>query len=403
MKAKKLLTILSPIAASVATMPLVAASCDWLYDKPNRPNIKKPEINIPKKPEVDKNLRFDKNLIYDCPKPLATSEYWPGPHQFWHYFINIHKLKVLDAYGNETSQYESNDKKIERYNEAVVAIKNFYDSTDKHRKWQDSWFDLKTESLKNWLKELRQKYGVWTNERFAENYIANYQFFTESRLKDNDNDLLTLTSDELKEVRLQNAAALLLWITFESYYKIEFQIFWMSQSTKIITDFFTYMLQNVNDSTKTFQEQLQNMPAKLKQDLKWLIETLLIKNMLTSIKTGFEVEGKLYAFPEPIYDQFYDLAGQYNKIVDLVNDFYNPLAYLMGFNTDSNDYFFDNNARAFVWTRKYFQGKTEYSSNPKGHKIKALKRHNLNSSVEALEKWMQENNDSLKLEFKSII
>ena len=118
MKSKKIFLSLLPVV-TVTSLPLVSASCDWLYDKPRTP--KKPSLpdpTLPKRPEVNPADRFDNKLLYEIPKPkdLTAKKDIDGPHKLFHYIMNIHKLKVLDASGNETSEFESIDNKIERYN-----------------------------------------------------------------------------------------------------------------------------------------------------------------------------------------------------------------------------------------------------------------------------------------------
>ncbi|AZZ65391.1 hypothetical protein DMC14_001110 [Metamycoplasma phocicerebrale] len=401
MKKQKLFLMLSPLVATIPTLPLISASCDWLYAKPYKPQPKKPEIKLPNVPKPDESKRFDTKLLYECPKPLASNNDWPGPHQFWHYFININKLKVLDSLGNETSEYESKQRKIERYKEAQKAIDDFYQSMTANDALPEEWAQLKFQAIQKWKAELFEKNPELLH--VSDQWESNYQFFTESRLRDKDPYIAYFSKDAIEEIRKQNISIVPLWLTFEAYLHSKSQTAAIKLATKKINKFFVYLLENVNDESKTLKEQLDLMPKDQKENLKELIQIILIDKMLIiDVNIALELENKLYAFPVPILEHFYDPANQYNKIVKLLNEFYNPLAYLMGFNTEDNDFFFDNKIPKYIWIKKYFLNKTEYGSNPKGHKILALKKHTLQSSIKALETWFDENNNSLNLKFKSI-
>jgi len=92
---------------------------------------------LPKRPEVNPSDKFDNKLLYEIPKPRALKNDLDGPHKLFHYIMNIHKLKVLDASGNETSEFESTDKKIERYNEALKVLEEYEDHVRKVRNIYD--------------------------------------------------------------------------------------------------------------------------------------------------------------------------------------------------------------------------------------------------------------------------
>jgi len=58
---------------------------------------------------------------------------------------------------------------------------------------------------------------------------------------------------------------------------------------------------------------------------------------------------------------------------------------LLGFNTDNNDYFYDNKSPKFKRIEKYFFGRKEYGSSAKGFTIGRLKKYNNESALQSLE------------------
>ena len=399
MKSKKLFLSLLPVV-TVTSLPLVSASCDWLYDKPRTP--KKPSLpdpTIPKRPEINPADRFDNKLIYEIPIPkdLKDKKDIDGPHKLFHYIMNIHKLKVLDASGNETSEFESVNKKIERYNEALKVLEEYEEQAKEASKtWLSGWEQIK---------ENAKKYGshLKYDSSFYDKWYANYQFFTESRLKDNDPELTSLSDDEINEVRKENITALPLWLTLEAYTNVFKEIKNMRKIFIEIINLYKFMMKNVNNENKTLLEQLQAMgPDKLKQ-LKEIIQTRIIKTELVNIKMALEdVKNRLYAFPAPNLKWNYDKASHYNKMINWVNEFINPLSYLLGFNNDSNDYFYDNKSPDFKRIKNYFFGRKEYGSSAKGFTIGRLTKYNNESALQALEQWLNKYKNSFGIKYSSL-
>ena len=398
MKSKKLFLSLLPVV-TVTSLPLVSASCDWLYDKPRTP--KKPSLpdpTIPKRPEINPADRFDNKLIYEIPIPkdLKDKKDIDGPHKLFHYIMNIHKLKVLDASGNETSEFESVNKKIERYNEALKVLEEYEEQAKEASKtWLSGWEQIK---------ENAKKYGshLKYDSSFYDKWYANYQFFTESRLKDNDPELTSLSDDEINEVRKENITALPLWLTLEAYTNVFKEIKNMRKIFIEIINLYKFMMKNVNNENKTLLEQLQAMgPDKLNQ-LKEIIQTRIIQTELVNLKVALEINGKLYSFSTPDLKFYYDKPSHYNKIINWVNEFINPLSYLLGFNTDNNDYFYDNKSPDFYRIREYFFGRKEYGSSAKGFTIGRLKKYNTETALKALEQWLNKYKNSFGIKYSSL-
>lgn len=398
MKSKKIFLSLLPVV-TVTSLPLISASCDWLYDKPKTP--KKPSLpdpTLPKRPEVNPADRFDNKLLYEIPKPkdLTAKKDIDGPHKLFHYIMNIHKLKVLDASGNETSEFQSIDKKIKRYNEALKVLEEYENQAKEASKtWLTGWEQIK-ENAKKYGSHL--KYDI----TFYDEWYANYQFFTESRLKDGDPELAGLDDDEIKEIRKENITALPLWLTLEAYTKVFQEIKNMRKIFIEIINLYKFMMKNVNNASKTLLEQLQQMgPDKLNQ-LKEIIQKRIIKAELVNIRMALEAKNELYAFPAPNLKYNFDEASHYNKMIDFVNEFINPLSYLLGFNTDNNDYFYDNKSPKFHRIREYFFGRKEYGSSAKGFTIGRLKKYNNESALQALEQWLNKYKNSFGIKYSSL-
>ena len=132
------------------------------------------------------------------------------------------------------------------------------------------------------------------------------------------------------------------------------------------------MMKNVNNENKTLLEQLQAMGTDKLKQLKDMIKYRIIQAELVNIRMALEAKNKLYAFPAPNLKYNFDEASHYNKMINFVNEFINPLSYLLGFNTDNNDYFYDNKSPDF------------YSS-AKGFTIGRLKKYSSESALQALE------------------
>ena len=398
MKFKKISVALLPIV-TVTSLPLVSASCDWLYDKPRTP--KKPSLpdpTLPKRPEINPADRFDNKLLYELPKPkdLTAKKDIDGPHKLFHYIMNIHKLKVLDASGNETSEFESIDKKIERYNEALKVLEEYENQAKEASKtWLTGWEQIK---------ENAKKYGshLKYDSTFYDEWYANYQFFTESRLKHNDPELAGLTEEEKEEIQKENITALPLWLTLEAYTNVFKEIKNMRKIFIEIINLYKFMMKNVNNASKTLLEQLQSMGADKLKKLKEMIQIRIIKGELVNIKMALEVKNKLYAFPAPNLKYNFDEASHYNKMINFVNEFINPLSYLLGFNTDNNDYFYDNKSPKFHRIREYFFGRKEYGSSAKGFTIGRLKKYNNESALQALEQWLNKYKNSFGIKYSSL-
>ena len=399
MKAKKIFLSLLPVVI-VTSLPLVSASCDWLYDKPRTP--KKPSLpdpTIPKRPEVNPADRFDNKLIYNIPIPkdLKDKKDIDGPHKLFHYIMNIHKLKVLDVSGNETSEFESINKKIERYNEALKVLEEYEEQAKEASKtWLSGWEQIK---------ENAKKYGshLKYDSTFYDKWYANYQFFTESRLKNNDPELTSLSEGQIEEIRKENINALPLWLTLEAYTNVFKEIKNMRRIIIELINLYKFMMKNVNNESKTLLEQLQAMgPDKLKQ-LKEIIQTRIIQTELVNIKIALEdVKNRLHAFPAPNLKYNFDEAAHYNKMINFVNEFINPLSYLLGFNTDNNDYFYDNKSPDFYRIREYFFGRKEYGSSAKGFTIGRLKKYNTETALKALEQWLNKYKNSFGIKYSSL-
>ena len=395
MKSKKIFLSLLPVV-TVTSLPLVSASCDWLYDKPRTP--KKPSLpdpTLPKRPEVNPADRFDNKLLYEIPKPRALKNDLDGPHKLFHYIMNIHKLKVLDASGNETSEFESIDKKIERYNEALKVLEEYEDHVRKVR----NIYDEKWEEAKKLAKTGKNlTYG----KQFYDKWYLDYQFFFESRLKDNDPTLAALSENQIKEIQKENFDVLPLWITIENFMNVFEEIFNMRRIIIELINLYKFMMKNVNNENKTLLEQLQAMgPDKLKQ-LKLMIQERIIQGELVNLKVALEINGKLYSFSTPDLKFNYDKPSHYNKIINWVNEFINPLSYLLGFNTDNNDYFYDNKSPYFKRIEKYFFGRKEYGSSAKGFTIGKLKKYNTESALKALEQWLNKYKNSFGIKYSSL-
>lgn len=398
MKSKKIFLSLLPVV-TVTSLPLVSASCDWLYDKPRKPkNPSLPDPTLPKRPEVNPADRFDNKLLYEIPKPkdLTAKKDIDGPHKLFHYIMNIHKLKVLDASGNETSEFESIHKKIERYNEALKVLEEYESQAKEASKtWLTGWEQIK---------ENAKKYGshLKYDSTFYDDWYANYQFFTESRLKHNDPELAGLRQAEIDEIRKENITALPLWLTLEAYTKVFQEIKNMRKIFIEIINLYKFMMKNVNNDNQTLLEQLQSMgPDKLNQ-LKDMIEDRIIKAELVNIRMALEVKNKLYAFPAPNLKYNFDEASHYNKMINFVNEFINPLSYLLGFNTDNNDYFYDNKSPKFKRIENYFFGRKEYGSSAKGFTIGRLKKYNTETALKALEQWLNKYKNSFGIKYSSL-
>lgn len=398
MKSKKIFLSLLPIV-TVTSLPLVSASCDWLYDKPKTP--KKPSLpdpTLPKRPEINPADRFDNKLLYEIPKPkdLKDKKDIDGPHKLFHYIMNIHKLKVLDASGNETSQFESVDRKIERYNEALKVLEEYEEQAKEASKtWLTRWEQIK---------ENAKKYGshLKYDSTFYDDWYANYQFFFESRLKDNDPDLAGLTEEEKEEIQKENITALPLWLTVENFMNVFTEIFNMRRIIIELINLYKFMMKNVNNASKTLLEQLQAMgPDKLKK-LKEMIQTRIIQGELVNLKVALEINGKLYSFSTPNLKYNFDEASHYNKMINFVNEFINPLSYLLGFNTDNNDYFYDNKSPKFKRIEKYFFGRKEYGSSAKGFTIGRLTKYNTETALKALEQWLNKYKNSFGIKYSSL-
>ena len=399
MKSKKIFLSLLPIV-TVTSLPLVSASCDWLYDKPKTP--KKPSLpdpTLPKRPEINPADRFDNKLLYDIPVPKVPEHLKGkdivGPHKLFHYIMNIHKLKVLDASGNETSEFESVDRKIERYNEALKVLEEYENYVRKVWNIYDEKWE-KTKKLAKKGKNLKYK------KPFYDEWYANYQFFTESRLKDNDPYLAGLSENQIKEIQKENFDVLPLWLTFENFMNVFTEIFNMRHIIIELINLYKFMMKNVNDENKTLLEQLQAMGSDKLEKLKEMIQTGIIQGELVNLKVALEINGKLYSFSTPDLKFYYDKPSHYNKIINWVNEFINPLSYLLGFNTDNNDYFYDNKSPYFKRIEKYFFGRKEYGSSAKGFTIGRLKKYNTESALKALEQWLNKYKNSFGIKYSSL-
>ena len=398
MKPKKIFLALLPVV-TVTSLPLVSASCDWLYDKPRTP--KKPSLpdpKIPKRPEINPADRFDNKLLYEIPVPkdLKDKKDIDGPHKLFHYIMNIHKLKILDASGNETSEFESINKKIERYNEALKVLEEYENQAKEASKtWITGWEQIK---------ENAKKYGshLKYDSTFYDKWYANYQFFTESRLKDNDPELAGLSEGQIEEIKKENITALPLWLTLEAYTNVFKEIKNMRKIFIEIINLYKFMMKNVNNENKTLLEQLRAMGLHKLNQLKEIIQTRIIQTELINIRMALEVKNKLYAFPAPNLKYNFDEASHYNKMIDFVNEFINPLSYLLGFNTDNNDYFYDNKSPDFHRIKKYFFGRKEYGSSAKGFTIGRLKKYNTETALKALEQWLNKYKNSFDLKYSSL-
>lgn len=414
MKKTRLLLTLT-IIPTITAMPLISASCDWLYDKPKptKPNNSYPndlpKPKLPKIQEVKPEDRFDTKLLYSCPVPAVSDKNWDGPHQLWHYVVNIHKLKVLDSNGKETNEYESKEQKLQRYAQAKTMILNYSNAVEEARnKLLGNWWDdLFKKSKEEYVRKIKNKKVLQDDPNFLINYEGNYQYFTESRIKDKDPLLLSFSNETIKEIREQNIQTATISLGLSQYIESFMEIRTISDSLFKIIDLFTFMINNINDPDKTFLEQLQAMGPEKLDKLKFLIKkNLTIEQLIGNIKIALELDNKLYVFPAPIVKNFYDKAGHYNKIIDALNEFYNPLAFLLGFITETNDFFWNNPnyllKNKASWYDKYLFNKYEYGSNPNGFKIKTLKHYNAQSAFNALSKWLDSNKTSLGLKYSSI-
>ena len=395
MKSKKIFLSLLPVLAATS-LPLVSASCDWLYDKPRTP--KKPSLpdpTLPKRPEINPADRFDNKLLYDIPVPKKLDKDLYGPHKLFHYIMNIHKLKVLDASGNETSQFESVDRKIERYNEALKVLEEYEDHVRKVR----NIYDEKWENIKELAKKGKNlKY----EKPFYDDWYANYQFFTESRLKDKDRNLTNLSDEQINEIRKENFDVLPLWLTVENFMNVFTEIFNMRRIIIELINLYKFMMKNVNNENKTFLEQLQAMGSDKLKKLKLMIQERIITQELVNLRVALEINGKLYSFSTPDLKFYYDKPSHYNKIINWVNEFINPLSYLLGFNNDNYDYFYSNTSDKFQWIKKYFFGRKEYGSSAKGFTIGRLKQYNTESALKVLEQWLNKYKNSFDLKYSSL-
>gem|GEM_PF-5132563 len=195
-------------------------------------------------------------------------------------------------------------------------------------------------SKEEYVRKIKNKKVLQDDPNFLINYEGNYQYFTESRIKDKDPLLLSFSNETIKEIREQNIQTATISLGLSQYIESFMEIRTISDSLFKIIDLFTFMINNINDPDKTFLEQLQAMGPEKLDKLKFLIKNnLTIEQLIGNIKIALELDNKLYVFPAPIVKNFYDKAGHYNKIIDALNEFYNPLAFLLGFITETNDFF----------------------------------------------------------------
>lgn len=133
-----------------------------------------------------------------------------------------------------------------------------------------------------------------------------------------------------------------------------------------------------------------------------MIQTRIIKAELVNLKVALEINDKLYSFSTPDLKFYYDKPSHYNKIINWVNEFINPLSYLLGFNTDNYDYFYNNTAKKFKWIKNYFFGRKEYGSSTKGFTIGRLTKYNTESALKALEQWLNKYKNSFGIKYSSL-
>ena len=312
-------------------------------------------------------------------------------------FINIHNLKKRDASGNETSEYEDAATKIVRYKEAKQAIDKYIESVHKTVPYMK---DLFSELWKKSFGDIEhgkddKKYPTF-NQLFFNRWYADYQFFTESRIKDGSLKF-NKKKNEYELIRELNQFGLAFFPTLMYFLKYSWnEIVLTAKAMQDWCDYFIKIYETNFDENKTLKEQL--LPFKDLQteifDFRWLQKEQLGLEYLEGGKI------KLAAYPPAMNESGYNPAYHFNKIVQDLNTFISPLSYLTEISKNSDDMIFNANDKSIEFVTKYLMGR--YCDNSKTQ-LETIKKYDKVSAKTQLEKWLNSGaKQALKLKYSSI-
>lgn len=404
-KSKILLLTLAPLATAI--MPVVTISCDWFKSPyplkptpidPNKPsNPYKPPENNGKASQENTTPDFAKKLIYECPQLLASNNDYPGCETLYHYVVNIHNLKKRDAKGNETSEYEDAATKIARYKEAKQAIEKYVESVHKTVPYMQ---DLFSELWKKSFGDIEhgkddKKYPTFDQD-FFNRWYADYQFFTESRIKDNSLEF-DEKYNEYELIRELNQFGLNFFPTLMYFLKYSWnEIALTAKAMQDWCDYFIKIYETNFDENKTLKEQLlafKDLQTEL-FDYRWLGKEQLGLEYLEGGKT------KLAAYPPAMNESGYNPAYHFNKIVQDLNTFISPLGYLTEISKDGDDFIFNSKRPTIKYITKYLMGR--YCENSKTQ-LETIMKYDKASAKTQLEKWLNSGaKQALKLKYSSL-
>lgn len=404
-KSKILLLTLAPLAATI--MPAITISCDWFKSPyplkptpidPNKPaNPYKPPENNGKASQENTTPDFAKKLIYECPQLLASNNDYPGCETLYHYVVNIHNLKRRDAKGNETSEYEDAATKIARYKEAKQVIEKYIQSVHKAAPYmQDLFSELWKKNFGNIDKEKdEKKYPTFTQD-FFNRWYGNYQFFTESRIKDKSLKF-SKKNNEYELIRELNQFGLNFFPTLMYFLKYSWiEVTLTAKAMQDWCDYFIKIYETNFDENKTLKEQLlafKDLQTNL-FDIRWLSKEQLGLEYLEANKI------KLSSYPPAMNESGYNPAYHFNKVVRDLNEFISPLGYLTEISKDNDDFILDNDTAAIEYVIKYLMGR--YCENSKTQ-LETIKKYDKASAKTQLEKWLNSGaKQALKLKYSSL-
>ena len=404
-KSKILLLTLTPLATAI--MPAITISCDWFKSPyplkptpidPNKPsNPYKPPENNGKASQENTTPDFAKKLIYECPQLLASNNDYPGCETLYHYVVNIHNLKKRDASGNETSEYEDAATKIARYKEAKQAIDKYIESVHKTVPYMQ---DLFSELWKKSFGDIEhgkdeKKYPTFTQD-FFNRWYGNYQFFTESRIKDKSLKF-SKKNNEYELIRELNQFGLAFFPTLMYFLKYSWiEVTLTAKAMQDWCDYFIKIYETNFDENKTLKEQLlafKDLQTNL-FDIRWLSKEQLGLEYLEANKI------KLSSYPPAMNESGYNPAYHFNKVVRDLNEFISPLGYLTEISKDNDDFILDNDTAAIEYVIKYLMGR--YCENSKTQ-LETIKRYTKDTAKTQLEKWLNSGaKQALKLKYSSL-
>ena len=404
-KSKILLLTLAPLATAI--MPVVTISCDWFKSPyplkptpidPNKPsNPYKPPENNGKASQENTTPDFAKKLIYECPQLLASNNDYPGCETLYHYVVNIHNLKKRDVNGNETSEYEDASTKIARYKEAKQAIDKYIQSVNKAAPYmQDLFSELWKKNFGDIDKGKDEKKYPTFDQAFFNSWYADYQFFTESRIKDGSLKF-NEKKNEYELIRELNQFGLNFFPTLMYFLKYSFsEINLTAKAMQDWCDYFIKIYETNFDENKTLKEQLlafKDLQTEL-FDYRWLQKEQLGLEYLEGGKT------KLAAYSPAMNESGYNPAYHFNKIAQDLNTFISPLSYLTEISKDGDDMIFNANNKRIDFVTKYLMGR--YCENSKTQ-LETIKKYDKASAKTQLEKWLNSGaKQALKLKYSSL-